>query len=156
YADDEYRKLRPKLRLDAKAVAKIDDHVGFHPGLSAFAKLLESKQLAVVQSVGYPNPQRSHFESMAIWHTARPDAKRDTPGRLARPPHARPAAAGTDVPALHIGGELAPQALVGSQRHVPSLTSLEQFRRRLGVPEGNGAREQRAALDALSGEERGK
>jgi uncharacterized protein (DUF1501 family) len=156
YADEEYRKLRPKLRLDGKTVAKIDDHVGFHPGLGAFAKLLESKQLAVVQSVGYPNPQRSHFESMAIWHTARPDAKRDTPGWLARQLDARPPVAGTDVPALHVGGELAPQALVGSQRHVPSLTSLEQFRRRLGVPEGAGAREQRAALDALSAEERGK
>jgi uncharacterized protein (DUF1501 family) len=156
YADDEYRKLRPRLRLDAKAVTKIDDHVGFHPGLGAFAKLLESRQLAIVQSVGYPNPQRSHFESMAIWHTARTDAKRDTPGWLARELDAVPTVAGTDVPALHISGESLPQALVGSQRHVPSLNSLEQFRRRLGVPEGAGAREQRAALDALAGEERGK
>jgi uncharacterized protein (DUF1501 family) len=156
YADDDYIKLRPKLHLGAKAVAKIDDHVGFHPALAGFAKLLEGRQLAVVQSVGYPNPNRSHFESMAIWHTARRDAQRDTPGWLARGLDARPADPGTDVPALHVSGELLPQALVGSQRHVPSLTSLEQFRRRLGVPEGAAAREQRAALDALASEERGK
>ncbi len=156
YADDDYRKLRPKLHLGASAVAKIDDHVGFHPALAGFAKLLESRQLAVVQGVGYPNPNRSHFESMAIWHTARRDATRDTPGWLARGLDARPAAPGSDVPALHVSGELLPQALVGSQRHVPSLTSLAQFRRRLGVPDGAGAREQRAALDALASEERGK
>jgi uncharacterized protein (DUF1501 family) len=156
YADDLYVKARPKLHLGAKAVAKIDDHVGFHPALAPFAKLLEAKQLAVVQSVGYPNPNRSHFESMAIWNTARPDAKRDTPGWLARELDATPVAPGGDVPALHVSGELLPQALVGGQRHIPSLTSLEQFRRRLGVPEGAGAKEQRAALDELAGQERGR
>ncbi len=156
YADDLYLKARPKLHLDGKVVSKIDDHVGFHPGLAGFAKLLASRELAVVQSVGYPNPNRSHFESMAIWHTARRDAKRDTPGWLARGLDLLPPAPGRDVPALHVSGELLPQALVGGQRHVPSLTSLEQFRRRLGVPESAGASEQRAALDALAGEERGK
>jgi uncharacterized protein (DUF1501 family) len=110
----------------------------------------------VVQSVGYPNPNRSHFESMAIWHTARRDARRDTPGWLARELDAVPRGPGGDVPALHVSGELLPQALTGSERHVPSLTSLEQFRRRLGVPERAGAGEQRATLDALAGEERGK
>jgi uncharacterized protein (DUF1501 family) len=156
YADDDYRKHRPKLHLTAKTVAKIDDHVGFHPALAGFAKLLEARQLAVVQSVGYPNPNRSHFESMAIWNTARRDAKRDTPGWLAGVLDARLPAPGGDVPALQISGELLPQALAGGQRHVPSLTSLEQFRRRLGVPENAGAKEQRAALDAVASAERGK
>jgi uncharacterized protein (DUF1501 family) len=156
YADDDYIKARPKLHLGAKAVAKIDDHVGFHPALSPFAKLLESRQLAVVQGVGYPNPQRSHFESMAIWHTANHDPKRDTPGWLAHGLDVKPPAPGADAPALHVGADLLPQALVGSQSHVPSLTSLAQFRRRLGLPDGAGAKEQRAALDALAGEERGK
>jgi uncharacterized protein (DUF1501 family) len=156
YADDEYVKRRPRLHLNAKTVTKIDDHVGFHPALAGFGKLLESRQLAVVQSVGYPNPERSHFESMAVWHTARRDAKGDTPGWLARELDAKPPVAGSDVPALHVSAELLPQALVGSQRHVPSLNSLEQFRRRLGIPEGAGAREQRAALDGVASEERGK
>ena len=65
FQDDDYRKARPRLRIDEKAVRKIDDRVGFHPSLAGFAQLLESRQLAVVQSVGYPNPSRSHFESMA-------------------------------------------------------------------------------------------
>jgi uncharacterized protein (DUF1501 family) len=156
YADDDYRKHRPRLHLGEKAVLRIDDHVGFHPALAGFARLLESRQLAVVQSVGYPNPNRSHFESLAIWHTARRDAKRDTPGWLARELDSVTRGPGGDVPALHVSGELLPQALAGGQQHVPSLTSLEQFRRRLGVPAGAGAAEQRAALDALAAEERGR
>jgi uncharacterized protein (DUF1501 family) len=156
YADDDYIKHRPKLHLGAKAVARIDDRVGFHPALGGFAKLLEARQLAVVQGVGYPNPNRSHFESMAIWHTARPDPQRDTPGWLAGALDGKPPAPSGDVPALHVGRELLPQALAGSQRHVPSLTRLEQFRRRVGVPESAGAKEQRAALDELASQERGR
>jgi uncharacterized protein (DUF1501 family) len=156
YADELYVKHRPSLHLRANQVAKIDDHVGFHPALAGFPKLLEDKQLAVVQSVGYPNPNRSHFESMAIWNTARLDAKRDTPGWLARGLDAKPPAPGGDVAAMHVAADLLPQALSGGQRHVPSLTSLEQFRRRLGVPEDAGAKEQRALLDQLASEEHGK
>jgi uncharacterized protein (DUF1501 family) len=156
YKDDDYRKSRPRLHLDEKSVAKIDDHVGFHPALNGFAKLLEKKQIAVVQSVGYPNPNRSHFESMAIWHTGRLDEKSDTPGWLSRALDNLVAAPGRDVPAMHLSGELLPQALAGGGRHVPSLTSLEQFRRRLGVPEGAGASEQRTALDSVAARERGE
>jgi uncharacterized protein (DUF1501 family) len=155
YKDDEYRKHRARLRLDEKSVVKIDDHVGFHPALRGFAKLLQDRQLAIVQSVGYPNPNRSHFESMAIWQTAHLDAAADTPGWLARFLDAVPTVPGRDVPAMHLSGELLPQALVGGRQHVPSLSSLEQFRRRLGIPEAAGAAEQRAALDEVSGRQRG-
>ena len=125
YADDDYRKHRPKLSLDAKMVAKIDDRVGFHPALNGFAKLLENRQLAVVQSVGYPNPNRSHFESMAIWQcAARLDAKRDShlelAGRVRSTPG--PTVPGTDVPGLHISSEqLTPQKRARRQLSVTSL-----------------------------------
>src|SRR4051794_11605163 len=59
YRDDEYRKRRPKLQVSAGEVRKIDDHVGLNPALEAFPKLLEQQRLAIVQSVGYPNPNRS-------------------------------------------------------------------------------------------------
>jgi uncharacterized protein (DUF1501 family) len=154
YRDDDYRKFRPKLQLTA-GLHKLDDHVGLHPSLGGLAKLLERRQIAIVQSVGYPNPNRSHFDSMAIWHTARPKPDASTPGWLARCVDQQPAATGRDVPALHINDTLLPQALDGSQRHVPSLVNLEQFRRRLGVPESAGATAQRAALDTLGRLERG-
>ncbi len=158
FKDDDYRKARPRLRIGEKAVLKIDDHVGFHPSLTGFAKLLESRQLAVVQSVGYPNPSRSHFDSMATWHTAKLGAKSDAPGWVARVLEATPAAAAGDAPAIHLGIEAQPQpqALTGGQRHVPSLSSLEEFHRRLGIPESAGAAEQRAALDRIAGREHGR
>src|SRR5205085_37106 len=64
-------------------------------------------------------------------------------------------AAGGDSPAMHISDALLPQALYGSQRHVPSLASLDQFRRRLGMPEGAAANEQRTALDHVGAQQRG-
>ncbi len=71
HADPNYAKLRSKLRLDPKNLVKITDEVGLHRSLKPLDKLLEAGQLAVIPGVGYPNPNRSHFESMAIWHTAR-------------------------------------------------------------------------------------
>jgi uncharacterized protein (DUF1501 family) len=155
YADPAYQKSRPKLRIAKEQLHKIDDHIGLHGSLGGLDKLLHKHQLAVVQSVGYPNPNRSHFESMAIWHTAQPNPKAETAGWLARSIDARPPAAGRDVAALHISESLLPQALAGGQRQVPSLTSLEQFRRRLGMSAGPAADRQRAALDRLSADQHG-
>src|SRR5262249_32047394 len=68
YKDDAYRKHRPKLQLPTGQLHKVDDRIGLHPALGGFGKLLHDRRLAIIQSVGYPNPNRSHFESMAIWH----------------------------------------------------------------------------------------
>jgi uncharacterized protein (DUF1501 family) len=156
YKDDDYRKHRPRLHLAASSLHRIDDHVGLHPGLAGFARLLEAGQLAVVQSVGYPNPNRSHFESMALWHAGHPRPTKGGAGWLARCLDAHPLAHGGDAPALHINDSKLPEALYGSQQSVPSLVNLEQFRRRLGVPAPAGAARQRAALDQMSAEKRGE
>jgi uncharacterized protein (DUF1501 family) len=153
YKDDEYRKHRPQLAQPVAQLHKIDDRIALHSALTGLAKLNENKQLAIVQSVGYPNPNRSHFESMAIWHTARTKPNDDTPGWLA-PVIDRRRGSG-DSPALRIARGVLPQALYGSQRQVPSLLNLEQFRRRLGVPEKVGAKQQRTALDQITAEKRG-
>ncbi len=84
HRDDVYYRSRPKLNVAAKAVLKVDDHVGFHPQMRRFADLIHDGQLAVVQGVGYPNPSRSHFDSMAIWQTGRRDATQNTQGWLSR------------------------------------------------------------------------
>ena len=97
YRDDEYRKRRPRIQIGAGEVKKIDDHVGLHPQLEGFSKLLEQQRLAIVQSVGYPNPNRSHFESMATWQTARLNPDKAAPGWLARAIDRRPGTGG-DAP----------------------------------------------------------
>ena len=75
YADDLYQKARPTLRLTKPQVVRVDDHVGLNPGLRGLEKLLDAGQLAILQGIGYPNPDRSHFESMDVWQTADPSRK---------------------------------------------------------------------------------
>ena len=103
HADDTYAKLRPRLKVDPKRVVKLTDGVGLHPALRPLDKLLQAGHLAVVPGVGYPNPNRSHFESMATWHTARFDAdERKGYGWLGRaldPSAGNLFAVGGDVPA---------------------------------------------------------
>ncbi len=103
HADETYAKLRPRLKVDPKRVVKLTDGVGLHPALRPLDKLLQAGHLAVVPGVGYPNPNRSHFESMATWHTARFDAdERKGYGWLGRaldPSAGNLFAVGGDVPA---------------------------------------------------------
>jgi uncharacterized protein (DUF1501 family) len=150
YRDETYRRLRPKLQVPAAEVRKLDDHVGLHPALDRFVGLLDDHRLAVIQSVGYPNPNRSHFESMAIWQTARPDPDVATPGWLARAIDRRSHVAG-DAPGLHVHDTLPlPRALAGGNQTIPSLDRPEQFHRRIGVPDPRAAARQREALDQLA------
>ena len=69
FANDYYRKARPRIGIAANAVLKLDDTVGLHPGLAGLKALYDAGQLGVVQGVGYPNPNRSHFRSTDIWMT---------------------------------------------------------------------------------------
>ncbi len=127
YADDAYRKNRPKLAVAESNVLRIDDYCGFHPSLRGFADLLEDNKLAIIQGVGYPDPNRSHFESMDIWHTCRRNKQQRQTGWLGRYLDATSTSDGRDVPALHFGGEKQPLALAAQEVRVPSLRSVEQF-----------------------------
>ena len=75
FVNDFYHKARPRLGIKADAVLKLNDDVGLHPSLTGFKSLFDAGQLGVVQGVGYPNPNRSHFRSTDIWMTAS-DAER--------------------------------------------------------------------------------
>jgi uncharacterized protein (DUF1501 family) len=128
YADEGYAKHRKALRLPKEQILKINDRVGLHPAMRGAAKLLETGRLAIVQGVGYPNPNRSHFESMAIWQTARLNpAAYSGPGWLgaaldrgARPAHGAPAS-------LLIGLESPPRALRGDRAVSSALAHLDDL-----------------------------
>jgi uncharacterized protein (DUF1501 family) len=125
YGDDEYYKNRFTLAIDKKSVLKINDYVGFHPALRGFDKLLQSGQMSVVQGVGYPNPNRSHFESMDLWHTAHRVSEPNPVGWLGRSVELK---MGTkDLPAVHFGNGLQPLALRTEKKPIPSVRSLENF-----------------------------
>src|SRR4051812_45174900 len=70
FSNDHYHRARPRLGLRATEILKLNEDVGLHPGLTGFKELYDSGNLAVIQGVGYPNPNRSHFRSTEIWQTA--------------------------------------------------------------------------------------
>jgi uncharacterized protein (DUF1501 family) len=98
---------------------------------------------------------------MAIWQTARTTVDKASPGWLARAIDRRAGGSGSapggDAPGLHIHESFPlPQALAGGRQVVPSMARLEQFRRRLGLPQGPEAAAQIDALDRLAKQDRGE
>ncbi|GMV98494.1 MAG: DUF1501 domain-containing protein [Phycisphaerae bacterium] len=125
--DDEYHKARPTLAVPKDRVLRLDDDLGLHPDMTGLKKLFDAGRLCVVNNVGYPNPDRSHFRSMDIWHTAalQPEEARD--GWLGRVVD-RQARPGGPPPALHLDEGSLPLALHSRTQPVPSIPSLEAFR----------------------------
>src|SRR5204863_10082342 len=75
YEMDAYYKARPRIAIPKKNVLKLADNVGLHPSATGLKELFDEGRMGIVQGVGYPNPNRSHFSSMDVWHTADPDLK---------------------------------------------------------------------------------
>src|SRR5688572_29362100 len=72
YTNGAYQDARPTLGFSGSEILPIDGTLGFHPSMTALAGLFAAQKLAVVNGVGYPMPNRSHFRSRDIWHTAEP------------------------------------------------------------------------------------
>lgn len=70
YRNDLYYKARPRLGITRDKALTLTDETGLHPALPAFKELYDDGSLSILNNVGYPNPDRSHFRSMDIWHTA--------------------------------------------------------------------------------------
>ena len=70
FANDIYYQKRPQIAIPKTEVIKLTDEMGLHPAMQALKPLWDEGYLNIINSVGYPNPDRSHFRSMDIWHTA--------------------------------------------------------------------------------------
>ncbi len=150
YADDLYHKARPTLRQTQDTVIRLDEHVGLHPGLQAFKSMWEKGQLAVVQGVGYPNPERSHFEAMDIWQSADPERKKNT-GWLGRTAVEIAREAGAGVPILHIGPARQPLAVTGAPGGgTVTVNDQNSFRLELGEGKAKDQQARRRLVEDLS------
>ncbi len=74
YGNPLYYDFRKTVGIPEDDLLHVDDVYGFHPALTSFKEMYDKGNLAVIAGVGYPNPDRSHFRSMDIWHTAEPTA----------------------------------------------------------------------------------
>ena len=73
YSNGLYYDFRPNVGIPANEVIPIDDNIAFNPNMEPIKHLWDEGNMAIINGIGYPNPNRSHFRSMDIWHTAEPD-----------------------------------------------------------------------------------
>jgi uncharacterized protein (DUF1501 family) len=125
YADPLYVDNRPNVRIDTERVLPINDYIGFNPILAPVKKLYDEGKIAIIQGVGYPTPNRSHFRSMDIWHTCEPDKIADE-GWLGRAIRDLDPNKENVLTGVNFGRGL-PRALVAPGVPVASVGSLETY-----------------------------
>jgi uncharacterized protein (DUF1501 family) len=129
YTDPAYYALRPKLAIRRDDVVQLTDRAGLHPSLEPLAALWKDRQLAVLQGVGYPEPNLSHFRSIEIWDTASKSTEYLQDGWLTRAFAAQPTPRTFAADGVIIGSsDLGP--LAGAGTRAVALANTEQFLRR--------------------------
>jgi uncharacterized protein (DUF1501 family) len=119
FEDPDYYRLRPTLGISKDNVLRTSDTAGLHPSCTALHRLFESGKLAIVQNVGYPNPNRSHFRSTEIWETASASdefAATGWVGRFLDNACAGQPAEAHDPVAVHVTNGM-PQSFMSAQAH---------------------------------------
>lgn len=120
FEDADYYRLRPTLGIAKDQVLRANDALGLHPSCTAMHRLFQDGKLAIVQNVGYPNPNRSHFRSTEIWETASNSDEFAATGWIGR--YLDNACAGApkdshDPVAVHITTTGVPQSFMSAQPH---------------------------------------
>ncbi len=123
YADPLYRDNRPTVSVAEESVLPINGHYGFNPVLAPLKELYDDGRVAVINGIGYPNPNRSHFRAMDIWHTCEPE-RVATEGWLGRVIRDLDPQAGNVLTGVNFGRGL-PRAMALTGVPVASVGSLE-------------------------------
>ena len=145
HGDPLYYDNRPSVRVPEGQALDIDGYVGLNPNMGPLKRLYDEGKVAVIQGVGYANPNRSHFRSMDIWHTCEPD-KQGTEGWLGRALREIDPNKENVLTGVNFGRGL-PRALAAPGVPVASVGNLATY----GVLTGIEADEQRTeALDIFS------
>jgi uncharacterized protein (DUF1501 family) len=152
FVHDEYYRARPHLAVPRDQVLRLNDEVGFNPVLKPLKALYDDGRLAIVQGVGYPNPNRSHFRSMEIWQTADPVGTGPRTGWLGRLFDSECPDCGQTA-GITLSPDM-PLAMQGTAARVAAFDSPDRFG--FHPVQGGGAAEQEALqrlLQPVAGEE---
>ncbi|MGA8098788.1 MAG: DUF1501 domain-containing protein [Candidatus Cybelea sp.] len=125
HGNDRYYQMRPGLAIDRNAVLSIDAQTGLNPGMRSFKALYDKGMVAIVQGVGYPNPDHSHFRSTEIWQTAAPDRYEHT-GWLGRYFDQAGLAPANLFKGVAVSKVL-PEALVSESTDIPAIPGLGEY-----------------------------
>jgi uncharacterized protein (DUF1501 family) len=126
FTNDHYHRARPRIGLAESKVLKLNNDIGLHPALTGFKDLYDAGRLSIVQGVGYPNPNRSHFRSTEIWQTASDSSRFERYGWLGR--YFDAACSGCDPTIGVTVGRQMPQAFAAKQPTGVSLDNPQNYR----------------------------
>jgi uncharacterized protein (DUF1501 family) len=155
FGDDAYYRVRKATRLEPDALHRVDDYVGLHPSLAHLARRYQEGQVALIQGVGYPGSNRSHFKSREIWHTADLRGRAGNDGWIGRLCDQAWAASTLPELSVHVGQNL-PFSLY-SPLHPPVVFNTPDSYRWLGdegaaqVLDSSGDRRSSSVLERLRG-----
>ena len=145
YQDGLYYDFRPNMGLKGDDVMPLDDKLAFNSHMGTFKNLFEQDKMAVLMGIGYPEPNRSHFRSMDIWHTAEPFTS-SSEGWLGKANSLIDPEGKNPITAVNFGRGL-PRALAFQGVSVASVGALESYGLYTGLA---GARNGDAMLDTIS------
>jgi uncharacterized protein (DUF1501 family) len=150
WADKAYYAARPTIGIAEDKVIKISESMGLHPALSGLAELYQQKKVAIIQNVGYPNANRSHFKSMDIWQSASPESTLHY-GWIGRHFDQQSSLNPLNpVVALGLSTDK-PLALTGKSSSIPCFASLVDIQNMVGDPDTERMLRQIQGMDAPMG-----
>ena len=144
YTNPLYYDNRPNMHIPAEQVLQIDNEIGFNPNMQAVKRLYDEGKVAIIHSIGYPNPNYSHFRSMDIWYTCEPE-KVSSEGWLGKVVRDLDPKGDNVLTAVNFGRGL-PRALSLSGVPVASVAQLDTY----GVLTGLSSSTRSMAMETFS------
>ena len=145
YENGHYKDARPNIKITDDQVIPLDKGYGLNPGMNPIKDLYDQGKVAIIHGIGYPVPNRSHFRSMDIWHTAEPTTV-GSKGWLGQAIAQLDPIGSNVVTAVNFANGL-PRALAAPNVPVASVADLENYGLLTGVA---GAEQRNMALNTFS------
>lgn len=124
FEDPAYHRARPELAISAQS-HRLNDQFALHPAMEGVADLFKEGQVSIVHGVGYPQPNRSHFRSLEIWHTAQPETSAAKDGWLGRFLDGQTKDR-TKLSGIAFADRL-PQSMLASHANIAAVRELESY-----------------------------
>ena len=145
YQDGLYYDFRPNMGLKGEDLIPVDDKLAFNSHMGTFKNLFDQDKMAVMMGIGYPEPNRSHFRSMDIWHTAEPTTT-SAVGWLGKANSLIDPEGKNPITTVNFGRGL-PRSLAMQGVSVASVGALDTYGLYTGL---SGAKNKDAMLDTVS------